>query len=130
MNMRLTTVRFNRTYQKLLLWGHRAGCHQRPDRSFFWHGYQFPVCARCTGVLLSYLISIPIYLWLGSGWNVCLPAMAVMLIDWLIQYVGIRESTNFRRFLTGICGGYGIMTAQILLVKQLINLLKERAMYQ
>jgi uncharacterized membrane protein len=28
-------------------------CHQRPDRSFFWDGHQFPVCARCTGLYVS-----------------------------------------------------------------------------
>ena len=28
-------------------------CHQRPERSFFWDGHQFPVCARCTGLYLS-----------------------------------------------------------------------------
>jgi uncharacterized membrane protein len=28
-------------------------CHQRPERSFFVDGYQFPVCARCTGLYLS-----------------------------------------------------------------------------
>jgi uncharacterized membrane protein len=28
-------------------------CHQRPERSFFFDGHQFPVCARCTGLYLS-----------------------------------------------------------------------------
>ena len=28
-------------------------CHQRPERSFFWEGHQFPVCARCTGLYVS-----------------------------------------------------------------------------
>ncbi len=28
-------------------------CHQKSERSFFWDGHQFPVCARCTGVYLS-----------------------------------------------------------------------------
>ena len=28
-------------------------CHQLADRSFFWGGTQFPVCARCTGLYLS-----------------------------------------------------------------------------
>jgi uncharacterized membrane protein len=28
-------------------------CHQLPERSFFWDGHQFPVCARCTGLYLS-----------------------------------------------------------------------------
>ena len=28
-------------------------CHQRPERSFFFDGFQFPVCARCTGLYVS-----------------------------------------------------------------------------
>ena len=108
-------------YQYLFLWGHRIGCHQRKDRSFYWHGKQFPICARCTGVLLSYLVSIPIYLSFGGEWCFCIFAMAVMLFDWLIQFLGIRESTNLRRLFTGILGGYGVMTAQILLVRQFMN---------
>jgi len=38
-------------------------CHQRPDRSFFWDGHQFPVCARCTGLYLSAAIGV-------TGWVV------------------------------------------------------------
>jgi uncharacterized membrane protein len=33
-------------------------CHQRPERSFFWGGHQFPVCARCTGLYLSSAIGL------------------------------------------------------------------------
>ncbi|MEI3349189.1 MAG: DUF2085 domain-containing protein [Dysosmobacter sp.] len=40
-------------YQACASVGHTLGCHQRPDRSFFFHGKQFPVCARCTGVFLG-----------------------------------------------------------------------------
>jgi uncharacterized membrane protein len=36
-------------------------CHQRPERSFFLDGHQFPVCARCTGLYLSAAIGI-------AGW--------------------------------------------------------------
>jgi uncharacterized membrane protein len=33
-------------------------CHQRPERSFFLDGHQFPVCARCTGLYLSGAVGI------------------------------------------------------------------------
>lgn len=104
-----------------MIFGHRAGCHQRADRSFYWKGLQFPLCARCTGVLISYIFSLPIYLiWGGSFW-VCIALMAVMLGDWLIQYLKIKESTNLRRLITGVCGGYGIMTIQIMLFIYLLD---------
>ena len=38
-------------------------CHQKPERSFFWDGHQFPVCARCTGIYLS--AAIGLVAWLG-----------------------------------------------------------------
>jgi len=112
-------------YAKSIVFGYRLGCHQRSDRSFFWHGYQFPVCARCTGVLLSYFVSLPLYFFFGGSWKVSLLAMAVMFGDWLIQFMGIRESTNMRRLWTGLCGGYGVMTAQILVVKSLLHMLNQ-----
>lgn len=32
---------------------------------------------------------------------------SVMLADWLIQYLKIRQSTNLRRLITGFIGGFG-----------------------
>ena len=33
--------------------------------------------------------------------------LGIMGLDWFIQFVKIAPSTNFRRFVTGICGGLG-----------------------
>ena len=41
------------------------GCHARPDRSFYWKGKQFPICARCTGELAGMLAGIPCILFFG-----------------------------------------------------------------
>ena len=43
---------------KLMEFGHRLGCHQMEERSFHFKGYQFPVCARCTGVIIGEIICI------------------------------------------------------------------------
>src|SRR5207248_1619105 len=37
-------------------------CHQRPTRSFFVHGQQMPVCARCTGLYVGAAVAAPIAL--------------------------------------------------------------------
>ena len=103
-----------------MIYGHRAGCHQRADRSFFWRGFQFPLCARCTGVLVSYIFSLPMYLLFGGNLWICIALMAVMFLDWFIQYLEIKESTNLRRLITGICGGYGIVTVQIMALNYLL----------
>lgn len=108
-------------YCSLMIYGHRAGCHQRADRSFFWKGFQFPLCARCTGVLISYIFSLPMFLIFGGNFWICVVLMAVMFVDWFIQYLKIKESTNLRRLITGICGGYGIMTIQIMCLQYLLS---------
>lgn len=93
--------------------GAHMGCHQRPDRSFFYHSYQFPVCARCTGCFVGYLLTLiiwPLYkINIGTSICLCLP----MLLDWGIQYVGIRESTQLSRLCTGILGGLGVLSFEV-----------------
>ena len=38
--------------------GNHSGCHQMPERSFFYKGKQFPVCARCTGVIIGQSVAL------------------------------------------------------------------------
>jgi len=114
----------NRTeliWLKWMLWGNCMGCHQKPERSFFYKGYQFPVCARCTGVLFASVaacVMFPIYP-LGQGW--CVSMCFVMFLDWLIQRIGVKESTNTRRLLTGLAGGYGVMTLQLYIYRVVVD---------
>ncbi len=119
--MRRSRQKSDALYAHLFVLGGRLGCHQRADRSFFLRGRQFPVCARCTGVLLGYLPAVPAFFLLGASWRAAAAGMAVMLADWLLQRLGVAESTNPRRLLTGILGGYGIMTAQLLCLQALLR---------
>ena len=86
-------------------------CHRKPERSFFWKGKQFPVCARCTGIHIGYL-SFPVFLFsiatLNLMWTVLL--MLPTVIDGLTQAYYERESTNFLRLMTGIAAGIGAMS--------------------
>ena len=83
------------------------------------------MCARCTGVMLGYLFTIPIYLIHKGSYIQSIIFSSVMLFDWLIQYAKIRESTNIRRLITGFLGGYGVMLFQILTITNIINQIKE-----
>lgn len=90
--------------------GARLGCHQRPDRSFFVGGYQLPVCARCTGVTIGYIVAVVmIIVGVRLNWMWVLGLCGVMGLDWGIQRVGIKESNNIRRLITGIVGGIGVL---------------------
>lgn len=91
--------------------GARTGCHQMPERSFFIKGYQFPVCARCTGVFIGYLLAPFFYVKVGFAKlkGFAIGGLVLMFLDWLLQAVHFKESTNGRRFITGILGGFGSM---------------------
>ncbi len=99
--------RYSAKWIKAMRIGNFFGCHQMPARSFFYNNYQFPVCARCTGVILAALIAIPLFMVYKLNIYIALALSSVMLIDWGIQYLGIKESTNTRRFVTGFIGGFG-----------------------
>lgn len=104
----------------------RCGCHQRPDRSFFIGRWQFPLCARCTGVLIGHIIAYPLGLKMRiSPWAaVC--GCEVMLADWTVQRMGIKESTNRRRLVTGIIGGGSTAILYAFAIKKVLAALRGR----
>ncbi|HEY8930600.1 MAG TPA: DUF2085 domain-containing protein [Mucilaginibacter sp.] len=87
-----------------------VACHQKPERSFFWKGKQFPVCARCTGLYVGY-ISFPLFnfelIYLNS--LIALLLVIPTMVDGLIQAKYGILSTNIRRFITGTAAGVGLM---------------------
>ncbi|MDU8967475.1 MAG: DUF2085 domain-containing protein [Clostridium sp.] len=83
-------------------------CHQMHERSFSYKGYQFPVCARCTGILVGQiigLICIVLDFRINLLWSLVL--IIPMAIDGLIQLMKIIKSNNIRRFVTGFMAGIG-----------------------
>ena len=106
----LTSADKVKIWQRLMNWGWRMGCHQLPERSFFIRGYQCPVCARCTGVLLSTPLAVVLFFFHRVSIPIALGLSSVMLLDWGVQFLHIRESTNPRRLITGIIGGFGVTT--------------------
>lgn len=93
----------------LMEFGHRIGCHQMPERSFFYKNYQYPVCARCTGVIIGEIITIILLLFkLKISIITAFVLLMIMGFDWFIQFINILKSNNIRRLLTGISGGIGL----------------------
>ena len=110
---------------KLMEMGDRLGCHQMPERSFFVKGYQFPVCARCTGVLISSVLATLLFFKKKLPISLCVALSSVMLFDWGIQYLKIKESTNIRRLVTGLIGGFGYTTLHLHFYRYILKILKE-----
>lgn len=84
-------------------------CHRMPERSFHFHGKQFPLCARCTGILIGYVIGLLILVTYGK---LSLLLSFILIIPMIIDGTGqlfIKwESTNIRRLITGMMGGISI----------------------
>ena len=67
--------------------GNRCGCHQREDRSFHIKGWQFPICSRCTGILVGQLLGILIYIFqFRIPIYISCIFLFIMFLDWYIQY--------------------------------------------
>ena len=101
--------------------GARVGCHQMPERSFFYKGYQFPLCARCTGLVIGYLMGILIYFLKIINWEIAILLCIPLVIDGGSQYLKWRMSNQRLRLITGILCGIGIMVLEIPAMKLLIG---------
>ena len=100
-----------------------CGCHQMPERSYFIGEYQFPLCARCMGIVIGHAAGIAASCFHKSSWKslfLTLPLMA----DGCAQKFTSYESTNPRRLCTGILYGYGMMSACIYGIKLTGNALR------
>jgi len=105
--------------------GAKTGCHQMNDRSFFFKGFQFPVCARCTGLLLGQITGILLSLILikcDIRLLFCLAVFSTLLLgaDGVGQLKKFWTSTNSRRLLTGILCG---LFVTIFIVKLIFTIL-------
>lgn len=101
----------------------RLICHQKEDRCFKINGFVFPVCARCTGIIISFFTALVfISLKIHISIFIVLFMTIIMSADWLIQFLGIKESTNTRRFITGLVGGFGISYLYYYIIIYLLSL--------
>ena len=98
-------------------------CHQKANRSFFFNNYQCPICARCTGLLIGYILGI-VALFFNSKISIVLSLflIGIMFIDWFIQHKKILYSTNIRRLLTGTLCGFGIINILSIIFTKILML--------
>ena len=99
------------------------GCHQLPERSFFIGKYQMPICARCLGVIIGYITSV-ILLIFNFRINIYISLLFIFitLLDWSLQFFNILISNNFRRLITGILGGIGIISIIYFIIIQITEI--------
>lgn len=110
-------------HKRLMQIGKSSGCHQMPERSFFYKERQFPVCARCTGVFIGQVTAYIMFFIYTPPIDICAVGCIIMFIDWFIQFIGWLGSNNIRRLITGIIGGYSTATIFCMLIKYIIEML-------
>lgn len=95
-----------------------AVCHQMAERSFYIAGIQTPLCARCTGIEAGFLFGwLFLLLCRRTKGNQPFSLAGILLaaccfipigIDGGGSYIGLLESNNFRRVVTGSLAGVGL----------------------
>lgn len=83
-------------------------CHQMPERSWILLAVQFPLCIRCSALLLGGVLATG-YLFTRtrtpSVWLAGLMTLP-LLVDVAAQLVGPYEGNNWVRFATGLSFGF------------------------
>ncbi len=82
-------------------------CHQKPERSFFYKQKQFPVCSRCTGIVIGAVIGFIIASITAPNFLFILGFLP-LIVDGTTQYFGLRTSNNTLRFITGLLCGFSL----------------------
>ena len=98
------------------------GCHCIAERSFSLKGRPFPICARCTGELLGFILAFILYPIFRPPWYWLLLIMLPGIADGLIQLKSSYESNNIRRLWTGLLMGLGMMSFLIFSFIAVFNL--------
>lgn len=114
-----------RVHTALMKIGRCSGCHQMPERSFFWRGYQLPVCARCTGVVIGQMIGMLTYTVYKMPWGQSSFFLFLMFLDWFLQRMKLLQSTNIRRLITGILCGYALGQCYITILLDVIQIVRD-----
>jgi len=108
-------------------------CHQLESRSLHLLGYKLGVCARCTGVYLGFLlgaVGYPLFRRLDSQkmpskWFL-IAGILPLALDGTTQLVGLRESTNMLRLVTGLLFGSVISPYLVVVIARIFHRLDER----
>jgi uncharacterized membrane protein len=93
-------------------------CHQAPDRTIQMGGKFLPLCSRCTGIYLGFLLGI---LYQFTVWQtkvrelpcqkisiVSVSLLGLLIIDSLGSYLKLWSLSNYQRLVLGLLGGSSI----------------------
>ena len=93
-----------------------CSCHQLPERSFFIKGYQFPLCARCSGIAIGHICAFLIAPFRDFKFIIGI-LMIPLIADGLLQYLTSYESNNKKRLISGILYGFSFTSIVFHLIR-------------
>lgn len=95
-------------------WGKISYCNGRSDRSPHIRGFCFPICWRCSGLIIGMIICYLMMCW-GLIPPISIISISFLVIpvivcfgDGLLQRMTNYESSNIKRFVFGVAAGYGM----------------------
>ncbi|PQL93072.1 DUF2085 domain-containing protein [Apibacter adventoris] len=100
-------------------------CHQKPERSFFWKGKQFPLCARCTGIYIAFVPFSFLFIFFDINIWYSILLLLPAYLDGSTQLFFKRESNNILRVITGFLCGIGLASLASCLGKFIGNFILE-----
>lgn len=85
-------------------------CHQKAERSFFINDNQMPFCSRCTAIWLGLVIGLGFMVFYKIQLNekflfAIIISLVPIGVDGVGQLLGLWESTNIVRMITGLLVG-------------------------
>jgi uncharacterized membrane protein len=106
-------------------------CHQLEERSSYIDGFQMPLCARCLGLHLAFLISATLIMVRRDSRLSGLPSarsmvaigllMAPAMADVALSYLGVVETDNVRRAVTGAMFGAALAFVLIPFIRSVLS---------
>lgn len=102
-------------------------CHQLPERSFIISGRQIFLCSRCSGAFIGVYVGLLTIIFSRKQFinSLKLPFILIlilpMIIDGVTQYLGVRESSIFIRFVTGLLAGSAFFLCQFCVLSGVIK---------
>lgn len=89
-------------------------CNGKPERAPHICGHVFFLCWRCSGILVGVIISLVCVKMAFLSLSPCLFVISIavllpMVCDGIMQYGYLLESSNKRRFFTGLLFGFGLV---------------------
>ena len=104
----------------LSLFGDVPLCNLNESRGIFIGDFCFPLCVRCTAIIVAFLLTVLILLFkkihFKSKWILFWIIFIIpCIIDGVLQYFFYIESNNLRRLLTGSLCGLGLGNILVLM---------------